>query len=216
MGIELDHIFVCVAEDAPEAERFIQFGLREGPSNRHPGQGTANRRFFFENAMLELLWVSDAAEADSEATRRTLLWERWSGRRGAACPFGICVRPSDSEAEKHPFPGWEYRPSYLPDPLSLHLGETGVDEPMWIYMSFQRKAYWEERFNEHPIGIRQITGAALTHLAPLRSGIARTMVRNGVLSSRVGPAPLLEIEYDGARRKQIADFRPQLPLVFHF
>jgi hypothetical protein len=40
---------------APEAERIAAFGLCEGPSNVHPGQGTANRRFFFRNAMLELL-----------------------------------------------------------------------------------------------------------------------------------------------------------------
>jgi hypothetical protein len=33
--------------------------LTEGTPNIHPGQGTANRRFFFRNAMLELLWVND-------------------------------------------------------------------------------------------------------------------------------------------------------------
>jgi hypothetical protein len=42
-------------------------------SNQHPEQGTANRRFDFANAMLELLWVSDARDAQSERTRRTLL-----------------------------------------------------------------------------------------------------------------------------------------------
>ena len=31
MRIELDHVFVCTAPGAPEAEEFVQFGLREGP-----------------------------------------------------------------------------------------------------------------------------------------------------------------------------------------
>jgi len=55
MQIELDHLFVCTAPGAPEAERLVQFGLREGPPNQHPGQGTANRRFTFANAMIELV-----------------------------------------------------------------------------------------------------------------------------------------------------------------
>ena len=80
MGIELDHVFVCTAPEAPEARELSQFGLREGPPNQHPGQGTACRRFAFQNAMLELLWVTDKEEATSEKTRGTLLWERWTGR----------------------------------------------------------------------------------------------------------------------------------------
>ena len=60
LRIELDHLFVCTAPGAPEAEELVRFGLREGPPNRHPGQGTANRRFAFANTMIELLWVSDA------------------------------------------------------------------------------------------------------------------------------------------------------------
>jgi hypothetical protein len=73
MPIELDHLFVCTAPGAPEAEKLVQFGLHEGPQDQHPGQGTANRHFAFANAMIELLWVSDAREAQSQSTKRTLL-----------------------------------------------------------------------------------------------------------------------------------------------
>jgi hypothetical protein len=58
MRIELHHLFVCAAPGAPEAEELVRFGLREGPPNQHPGQGTANRRFAFSNAMIEVLWVT--------------------------------------------------------------------------------------------------------------------------------------------------------------
>ena len=53
----------------------------EGASNSHPGQGTTNRRFFFRNAMLALLWIYDAEEAKSEPIRPTRLWERWSNHQ---------------------------------------------------------------------------------------------------------------------------------------
>src|SRR5215471_9213408 len=110
MQIELDHLFVCTARGAPEAEKLIQFGLHEGPPNRHPGQGTACRRFSFANAMMELFWVSDASEAQSQDTKRTSLWERWSGRQQSASPFGICVRPVSPHDTASPFPTWDYRP----------------------------------------------------------------------------------------------------------
>jgi hypothetical protein len=214
MRVELDHLFVCTAPGAPEAEGLVQFGLHEGPPNQHLGQGTANRRFFFANAMLELLWVHDAKEAQSEGARRTLLWERWSGRHSGASPFGICVRPSDPQHTEPPFPAWQYRPTYLPDPLIMHIAETGVEEPMWFYLSFMRRIDREQRFVEHPIGIREITGLALTSPVPLHSTVSQRMVESGILSTRRGAIPLLEIEFDGNRQNQIVDFRPHLPLVF--
>jgi hypothetical protein len=61
--LEFDHMFICTAVDAPEADLLVAFGLTEGAPNSHPGQGTACRRFFFRNAMLELVWVHNESEA---------------------------------------------------------------------------------------------------------------------------------------------------------
>jgi hypothetical protein len=215
MRIELDHLFVCTAPGAPEAEKFIQFGIHEGPPNQHPGQGTACRRFAFANAMIELFWVSDAREAQSQSARRTLLWERWSGREHNASPFGICLRPVDPQDTGLPFPAWEYRPAYLPGPLVMHIGDVGIEEPMWVYLSFMRRAQREQWFIEHPIGIREITGLTLTVPVPLRSNVSQKIVESGILATRTGATSLLEIEFDGNRRKEQMDFRPHLPFVFH-
>jgi len=214
MPVELDHLFVCTAPSAPEADKLVQFGLREGPPNQHAGQGTACRRFSFANAMIELFWISDEGEARGESTRRTLLWERWSGREHNASPFGICLRPVDPQDTGPPFPAWQYRPAYLPDPLVMYVGEAGIEEPMWVYLSFMRRAHRKQWFVEHPIGIREITGLTLTSPVPLRSPAARRIVESGVLSARTGATSLLEIEFDRKRRKEDVDFRPHLPFVF--
>ena len=214
MRFELDHLFVCTAPGGPEAEKLVEFGLHEGPPNRHPGQGTANRRFAFVNAMIELLWVSDENEAQSERARRTLLWERWSGREVQASPFGICLRPADSHSTEPPFPAWQYRPTYLPDPLLMYIGDAGIEEPMWVYLDFMRRSHREQQFHEHPTGVREITGLTLTTPAPLRSTASQRIVESRVLATRAGPKSLLEIGFDGNRHKQIVDFRPHLPLVF--
>jgi hypothetical protein len=83
MTVEFDHMFICTQLGAPEADRLVAFGLSEGTPNSHPGQGTACRRFFFRNAMLEL--------AKSEA-RSSL--PRGSGSAGATAQQG--TRPSAS------------------------------------------------------------------------------------------------------------------------
>jgi hypothetical protein len=212
--MELDHLFVCTAEGAPEAEKLVQFGLHEGPPNHHPGQGTANRRFAFANAMIELLWVSDPAEAQNQSTSRTLLWKRWSGRKDNACPFGICLRPADSQDQGSPFPAWEYRPGYLPDPLCLYIGDAGVEEPMWVYLSFMRRAQREQWFTEHPISIREITALTLTAPMPLCSDASQRIVNSGIVATRTGATWMLEIEFDGRRRQRQMDFRPHLPIIF--
>ena len=214
MGIELDHLFVCAAAGALEANGLVQLGLREGSPNQHPGQGTANRRFAFANAMIEFLWVSDPKETQSQSTRRTLLWERWSDRWGGSCPFGICVRPVASQDCNLPFPRWEYRPSYLPDPLFMLIGNAGLEEPMWIYLSFMQRFHHEQRFVEHPVGIREITGLTLTTVMPLRSDAAKKIGQSGILATRTGLSNWLEVEFDHKQRKEQMDFRPRLPLVF--
>jgi hypothetical protein len=185
-----------------------------GAANQHPGQGTSNRRFAFANAMIELLWVSDTNEAQNQSARRTLLWDRWSGRDHKASPFGICVRPADSQDTGPPFPTWRYRSAYLPDPFFMYIGDAVIEEPMWVYLSFMRRVHREQRFVEHPIGIREITGLTLTTPVSLRSNVSQKIVESGILATRTGGTSLLEIEFDGNRRKEFMDFRPHLPFVF--
>ena len=59
--LEFDHLFILTQPQAPEVEAVIAKGFSEGSRNIHPGQGTANRRIFFHNAMVEFLWVDDPA-----------------------------------------------------------------------------------------------------------------------------------------------------------
>jgi hypothetical protein len=98
----------------------------------------------------------------------------------------------------------------------MHLGEAGVEEPMWVYLGFMRRFDLEQRFVEHPVSIRQITNLTMITPVPLRSRASHRMTESGILSSQDGPKSLLKIEFDGNRRKEIADFRPHLPVVFQF
>lgn len=76
MTIELDHFFIITNQGAPEADLMTALGLAEGPRNNHPGQGTANRRFFFSNAAIEFIYVRDANEAENGRGSRLRIVER--------------------------------------------------------------------------------------------------------------------------------------------
>ena len=68
-------------------------------------------------------------------------------------------------------------------------------------------------FIEHHIGIREITRLTLTRSMPLRSNASQKIIESGVLETRTGATSLLEIEFDGHRRKDHADLRPHLPVI---
>lgn len=217
---EVDHLFVCTDVGAPEAERLRAFGLTEGEPNVHPGQGTANRRFFFRNVFLELLWVSDPAEAQGEIVRPTQLWSRWSQRRSEASPFGVLFRPAHRGAEVVPFPCWEYKPRYLPSPLVIHVGaDVPLSEPWWGYLAFGRRPDDPGRPHrqpmEHGIGFQEVTHLRFTSPSGgSLSGAAH--VASEAVALAPGPEHLLEITFDGGVRGSDADFRPALPLVFRW
>jgi Glyoxalase-like domain len=216
--LALDHVFICCSEGGSEAEALARLGLKEGTANTHPGQGTACRRFFFGNAYLELLWVSDSQEAQGEAVRRTRLWERWSKRGGAACPFGIVLRPADDLVDAvPPFPTWPYRPPYLPPAMSIDVAsETPLSGPEIFYLGFQRgRARSGPEPVEHGLPIASLTAVTVSRPASGDSEAARVLEAAGLVAFRDADDYLLELRFDEAIRGG-ADLRPALPLILEW
>ena len=204
----------------------MTFGLTEGNSNLHLGQGTANRRFFFYNAMLELLWVRDEREARSPPIAPTRLRERWRYRFSGYSPFGVCLRAMVQHAVAGPaalpFATREYRPPYLPPELHIDVATgTAASEPLVFATPYSGRpdALPEERRQPlvHPKGVVEITGLRITlpRGKPI-SGVVRTLQRAGVVSFESCNEHLAEIEFDHGSKGQSADFRPLLPLRFRW
>nr|WP_314543557.1 VOC family protein [uncultured Massilia sp.] len=211
--MELDHVFLRARAGAPEAQVLRDFGLAEGSPNTHPGQGTANRRFFFRNAYIELLWIADEDEVDSDLTRPTQLAERLRPDTDAS-PFGICFRPSMAH-EAVPFPAWDYRPAYLPAGMAIQIGrDVPLRKPMWFYLSQARPP---QAVPAHAAGLREITSVKVT--VPGVSGwsaAARATMEEGGVVLVEGEEHCLEIGFDGEASGQLYDFRPMLPLIFRY
>jgi Glyoxalase-like domain len=218
MKASLDHVFVCCSVGGSEAAALTRLGLKEGTGNTHPGQGTACRRFFFSNAYLELIWVSDPQRAQASDVLPTRLWQRWSERGHAACPYGIVLRPpGDTDGAEAPFPSWSYRPQYLPPGLSIEVArETPLAGPEFFYLGFQRG---RARRGQEPVGhelpIESLTGVTMWRPPRGDSPVARALQAAGLLVFHDAEDYLLELQFDDADRGR-ADLRPSLPLALRW
>ncbi|MGF1524479.1 MAG: hypothetical protein ACFBSF_19325 [Leptolyngbyaceae cyanobacterium] len=92
--LEFDHLFVLTQPGAPEADAVVASAVQEGSRNIHLGQGTANRRVFFRNAMVEFLWVCDPAETVTPAIAPMHFEARSNYRQSGYSPPWIIPMPS--------------------------------------------------------------------------------------------------------------------------
>lgn len=221
MALILDHIFIAVQANAPEAELLKNFGLSEGTPNQHLGQGTANRRFFFHNAFVELLWLVDTTEAQSALVQPTHLFERLSQHDKTISPFGICFRPETQGDTELPFPCWDYSPSYLPPHLSIPMArENPRTEPLWFVLPFGAapiNASPEKRQPlEHALGFKQLTAVRITQPTEPHSPAAQYANQVSGFQIQQGDEHLLELGFDAEQADLSHDFRPALPLIIHW
>jgi hypothetical protein len=217
---ELDHVFVCCSLGAPEASTLTGLGIREGSGNVHPGQGTAWRRFFFANAYLERLWVSNPQEAQRETVRATRLWDRWFNRGRAASRFGIVLRATgDPPGSALPFPTWAYHPSYLPPEITIDVArDTPLSEPEFFCLAFQgARARLEPQPVTHGVPASEITGILIHGPGPQpRSVAARAIEAAGLITFHEAEEHRLELIFDRATHGGTADLGPTLPLILRW
>lgn len=144
MTLAVDHLFLLIEPDGPEIEALRHLGLTETYRRAHPGQGTANACFAFDNLYLELLWLTSEAEARSGPIARTRLWERSRWKQERVCPFGIAVRGGLAGAG---VPTWDYRPPYLPESMGIAVA-CASDDPalpmVFVSPGHQNPADWPE------------------------------------------------------------------------
>lgn len=208
--LELCHLFLFVKPEAPEAQMLDSLGLRESYRRAHPGQGTANICYCFDNAFLELLWVTDSAEITSPAILRSGLAERAIWRTNGANPFGIAVRSANTP----PFPTWPYKPPYFPEGHNIPVALSS-DDPTQPLIFVSPGNARPDQWPDGRAGNRQ-TLANLNEIISLEiflgEGVSaspdlETLVEAGVVTlgdDDSGPGAVLTIsQSDGAAAKRL-------------
>lgn len=221
MELSFHHLFVFCSPGGPEADALVSAGFKEGSRNTHPGQGTANRRFFFSNGMLEFVWVENPDEIRSPLTRPTYLYERSQYLKTGFSPFGIGTYGSSGEGTP-PFPGWSYRPVYLPSNLEMWVADNGKspEEPMLFYGSFfplPSKTSGREP-TVHPNAVDRISRITLLTAGKGRSNSQALEVfkKIDLLNFQDGQQPLATLVFDEAEQNHQLDLRPSVPLILRY
>ena len=179
-NLSLCHVFVFVKPGAPEAAGLHAAGMVESYRRRHPGQGTANVCFCFDNAFLELLWVTSEAEVTSPPIARTRLAERARWRETGACPFGIAIRTAASDGPDAPLPfaTWPFAPPYLPPGTTIPVALASEDPRQpFVFRSpgSARPDAWTDGragTRQRDAGLAEIAGVHLRLPVPLPAGDA--------------------------------------------
>jgi hypothetical protein len=106
----------------------------------------------------------------------------------------------------------------MPD-LALQVAEgVTLEEPIWFFLETHRtpaEAPVERRQPlDHRAGFRELSGVRMVGPALKETSVTLAMARVGLIGFEPGREHLLELQFDGGRRAQRVDFRPELPLVF--
>lgn len=162
----IDHIFMLVepAEVAGVVQTLSRFGLTGSSRRSHPGLGTSNIFFCFDNIFLEILWIENRAEAGGTQLGRMLI-ERLDGRTSGMTPFGIGFRTLEP-TDPVPFATWSFEPpaamAFKPIPIAL----SSLDSSQPLLFRAKRTAR-PDAWIDGQAGVRQ-TPAGITEVTAVR------------------------------------------------
>ncbi|MEA2047355.1 MAG: VOC family protein [Campylobacterota bacterium] len=206
----VDHIFIFV-NSKEEADALVDFGMTEGSGNVHRGIGTVNRRFFFENFYLEILWVENESEAKSVS--EIGIWERSNYKSSGYSRFGLCLKNRDDTDSI-------FENSIKWEPMFLSKGEyvnilTNEKMP-WIFrFPVNRRKDLSEEPTFHKSGIEQLS-KAIFNLSKKEFGDKLDLISdNSIIEfEKVGTNSLI-LEFDNKKQGKTKIFE-NLNLILNY
>lgn len=222
MPLELDHIFLGVRSPANGRERLRALGLTPTYARAHPGQGTANVCFAFDNAFVELLYVTDLDEALAPGVARIALARRCGAAAPPANPFGIAWRTTEENGPAElPLETWGYRPPYVPPGAAIAVASASDDAAQPLLFTFPGTAAPRSWPAERRGALQRSSGFARVdvryHTAQGESVDAvRQLAQAGVLElGKPGDAPRVVLRLTGAAREplevELPSFAARIP-----
>ena len=232
--LEFDHVWIVVSRDAPERAALERAGLKISPDvNRHDGQGTASISAEFLNAYLELMWpdptvsVAPGAERGVEKFKNRMNW-----RASGWCPIGIGLHRS-GPATPLPFPTWTIAPDWMPKGTAIEILTARDDtkspsffiEPPVLAVKDEANRKIDNAnptrtaspASAHPIGVERVTDIQLIRPKEYQPVAAFAYLEKaGIFKTTEGKEWAIEITFDGGRKAQTKDLRPDLPLIIHY
>ncbi len=209
--MSINHIFIFTDTPDQSTKELLQFGLIEGSNRIHKGQGTQNRKFYFQNFYLELLWVSNINEIKNEITAPSKLFERSKYKSNGNSPFGLCLN-YDTKDNKLFENHFSYKPMYLPKEIKIEV-LTNEKHPT-LPWTFRWQADIPSSFENEPANKYQLTDTIFQIKDIKNKYIENISIHkniNFINSSDIN----LTLEFDNHKQNETKKFKT-LPLIIKY
>ena len=162
--------------------------------------------------------VAPGLERAAEKFRQRMLW-----RSSGWCPIGLGFRRTTPSNDALPFPTWSWTAEWMPKGSAMEMLTPRDDtrspalfiEPLAL-TNTEEQAARASRFH-HPIGVHRVTAVRLVSPKTYQPIEPLTYLqRLRVLGVQSGDEWLVELTFDGGKRKKSKDLRPELPLVIRY
>ncbi|WP_147392216.1 hypothetical protein [Algoriphagus lacus] len=199
-----------------EADLFLSAGFLEGINRIHPGQGTRNRKFYFENFYLEIIWENDPWELESDLIRKTGLTDRVRFEASGFSRFGLGLENTD-ESDSVFLECEYYQPIYFPEGMQFEILSNRENPALpWTFRGPFKgpKTDYAESL-DHSNGIRRLTQAIFQIPESAQIEFLNRFQDHPQLRFEPSEKSGLLLEFDGRSQGIFLEF-PRLDLVISF
>lgn len=203
----IDHIFVFIDDKGKVADELVDFGLTEGSSRVHDGQGTTNRKFYFWNFFLEILWVHNETEIKSEQTKPTALWQRAEYKTNSCSPFGLCFVNSDDTQQLFEN-AFKYQPDYFPKGMAIDIikNDNQPDLPWTFQLPFKGQKKNDNEPTNHSNGIEILSKAVFEYKNSIDNQYLEFFKEENQIAFIKSSRNWLKLSFDGGKQGKAKDF----------
>ncbi len=214
--MEIDHIFIFSSRQGKETDDLVDFGFAEGSNRIHPGQGTANRKIYFENFFLEIVWVHNEAEVRSDNVSKTKLWERSNFLNNGYSRFGLGF-VNTPDTDKLFENATRYQPEYFLPGIHFDIltNEQNPSLPWTFRLPVAGPRKQADEPVDHTNGIKKLTKAVFGLPTKERNEFTSTIEANAAIEFHLDSKNELTLEFDNGRKKQNRRF-DRLNLVMRY
>jgi hypothetical protein len=209
-----NHIFIFCDNHNEVMNELLEFGFIEGSNRIHPNQGTRNRKFYFNDFYIEILWVHNIDEALNDMTVPTKLYERSRYKTSGYSPFGLCVDYSkdDNMLFENCF---IYKPIYLPENMAIEVLKN--EDAKTLPWTFRWNTDLSNNKINEPINLKN------KNLSQVVFGVDTTKIENNYLNLfksdiiifKDSKSEFLKLIFDGQNSKATKVFTT-IPLIIEY
>ena len=214
--MDADHIFIFTDDNGKVADQLVKFGLTEGSNRVHVGQGTTNRKFYFDNFFLEILWVHDTNEIESEKIKPIGLWQRAEFKINSFSPFGLCII-NTSKTDELFENAFKYQPDYFPQGQTIDIlkNENQSSLPWTFRLPFKGQKKNSNEPTEHKNGIGLLTKMTFEHQENIEAKFLIFFERERNIKFKKSDRTWLNLTFDNGTQGLTAEFET-LKLTIHY